>query len=60
VINLTEYVQVDKQLLRDILKEVGELRKLADSLITTTTVDEEVLRHCSAEPASEPIEHPQA
>jgi hypothetical protein len=30
VINLTEYVQVDKQLLRDILKEVGEVRRLLD------------------------------
>jgi hypothetical protein len=60
VINLTEYVQVDKQLLRDILKEVGELRKLADSLITTTIVDEEVLRSCSVELEAEPIEPPQA
>lgn len=60
VVNLTvEYVQVDKQLLKDIIKEVGELRKLADSLITKAAVNEEVFRSCLAESASEQIETPQ-
>lgn len=38
VFSLTEYVQVDKQLLEDILKEVGALRKLADSLLPPVVV----------------------
>jgi hypothetical protein len=59
VINLTEYVQVDKQLLENIIKEVGDLRKLVDNLTTTNTAKETV-RVCSVELEAEPIEPPQA
>jgi hypothetical protein len=51
VTSLTEYVQVEKQLLENILKEVGTLRKLAAS---TPAVIEEVRSSCSAELAAEP------
>jgi hypothetical protein len=50
VTSLTEYVTVDKQLLKDILEEVGKLRKLADTLLPDTTiVVEEEGEACSAE-----------
>jgi hypothetical protein len=52
VINLTEYVTVDKQTLEEILREVGELKKLATPPITPAII-EEIMSACSAEPAAE-------
>ena len=61
VTSLTEYVTVDKQLLKDILTEVGKLRKLADTLLPDTTIIvEEEVKTCSAEFAVEQKAHLQA
>jgi len=62
VTSLTEYVTVDKQLLKDILEEVGKLRKLADTLLPDTTIDvvEEEGETCSAEFVLEQKAHLQA
>jgi len=52
VTSLTEYVQIDKCLLEAILREVGELRKLADTLLpvaTTVGFEEEGGESCSVE-----------
>ena len=51
VSSLTEYVQVDKQALEEILKEVCELKKLAANLIPTTIAKEAT--SCSVELVSE-------
>jgi hypothetical protein len=52
VTSLTEYVQIEKQVLEEILREVRELKKLAAT--TPTTIIEEVMTSCSVEPSVKP------
>jgi hypothetical protein len=52
VTSLTEYVQIEKQALEEILREVRELKKLATT--TPTTITKEVMPSCSAEPSVKP------
>ena len=52
VSSLTEYVQIEKQALEEILREVRELKKLATP--TPTTITEEVMSSCSAELSVKP------
>ncbi|MDR0461523.1 MAG: hypothetical protein LBH62_08920 [Nitrososphaerota archaeon] len=49
---MTEYVQIEKQVLEEILREVRELKKLAAT--TPTTIIEEVMTSCSVEPSVKP------
>jgi hypothetical protein len=49
VTSLTEYITVDKQVLEEILRELGEIKKLASTVVTV--VEEGV--SCSDEFVSE-------
>ena len=51
VISLAEYVSVDKQVLEEILRELGEIKKLA---ATTISAIVEGAASCSVEFVSEP------